>query len=153
MTTRDPVWEGLAEGFSKDLNGHLASVLPLKEYQSLHVGCDSKNYTGYSLMVTTVCVREKGSGVIVAYRRDKQGAFDTVRDRLFAECYTLLDLAQDIHSRTGIAPTVHVDINPLKEYKSNNSYDEITGILKGCGYNVVTKPHAWAADIADMFTR
>ena len=104
-------------------------------------------------MVTTVCVREEGSGVIVAYYKEKQGAFDTVRDRLFAECYTLLDLAQDIHSRTGISPSVHVDINPLKEYKSNTVYEEITGILKGCGFEVITKPNAWAADIADMFTR
>jgi len=153
QVTDNSAWVGLGGEEIKDIRELLDQLTPLREDCSLHVGVDSKNYSDYSLMVSTICLRQEGSGVIVVYNRKRQQAYKTIRERLYAECYLSLELAQAVESETGIFPTVHVDINPKEGTVSNRSYEELTGMLKGCGCNVVTKPNAWAADIADMFTR
>ena len=48
--------------------------------------------------------------------------------------------------------TVHLDINPDDKYISNKFYKEFVNMVKGCGYKCITKPDAFAASIADMFT-
>jgi len=48
--------------------------------------------------------------------------------------------------------TVHLDINPNDKFLSNKFYKEFVNMVKGCGYKCITKPDAFAAAIADMFT-
>ena len=54
---------------------------------------------------------------------------------------------------TGSSPTIHADVNSRKEALSNRALNVIVGMVKGMGFPVKVKPDAWAADIADMFTR
>ena len=119
----------------------------------MHVGTDSKPYPDSTTMVTTVCFREKGKGVVVAYQKYKITAFPAIRDRLVHETVVSLEVAEALVQFTGDRPTIHADVNPKKEALSNITLDAIIGMIKGMGYPVLVKPEAWAADIADMYTR
>ena len=84
---------------------------------TFHVGTDSKPFKDYTIMSTAICLRQKGSGVLVAYRRLK------------------------------------IDVNIKDETESNKMLSTVEGMIKGMGFESICKPDAWAADIADMFTR
>ena len=53
----------------------------------------------------------------------------------------------------GRTPTIHADVNPHQDAVSSQVVDVVVGMIKGMGYPVLVKPEAWAADIADMYTR
>ena len=120
---------------------------------SLHIGTDTKQTSHYVTVISTICFREKGKGALVAYQKCKTSVFPTVRDRLFYETYVSLEVAAAVLELTGITPTIHADVNPKKDALSNITIDAIMGMIKGMGYPVLVKPDAWAADIADMYTR
>jgi predicted RNase H-related nuclease YkuK (DUF458 family) len=121
---------------------------------NITVGTDSKTYGSLTTMVTALCFREveARNGVIVFYKRDIVPRFSGLRDQLYEETMRSIALAGEVTRLTGSPPNIHVDINPKQDYKSNRYHDEIMGVVMGCNYNPSSKPDAWAADIADMFT-
>ena len=54
---------------------------------------------------------------------------------------------------TGNSPTIHADVNSKKSALSNRMLNVIVGMVQGMGFPIKVKPDAWAADIADMYTR
>ena len=76
-----------------------------------------------------------------------------MRDRLFHETMISLELGDALHDMFNVRATIHADVNPKKGALSNSTVDAIMGMVRGMGYNVLVKPEAWAADIADMYTR
>ena len=120
---------------------------------TIHVGTDTKPTARDVTMISTICFREESKGAVVIYQKSKINVFPTVRDRLFHETFVSLELAAALMDLTGIKPTIHADVNPKKEALSNRTLDAIIGMIKGMGYRVLVKPDAWAADIADMYTR
>lgn len=125
---------------------------PNKTY-SLHVGSDTKPYLTETTLITTICFREEGKGAVVAYQKCQTSVFPSMRDRLFHETYVSLEVADAILELTGERATIHADVNPKKDALSNVTVDAIIGMIKGMGYSCLVKPEAWAADIADMYTR
>jgi predicted RNase H-related nuclease YkuK (DUF458 family) len=119
----------------------------------MHIGTDTNPSSQYVTVISTICFREKGKGAIVAYQKCRTSVFPTVRDRLFHETFVSLELAAALWDLTGLRPTIHADVNPKKDTLSNLTIDAIMGMIKGMGYQVLVKPDAWAADIADMYTR
>ena len=87
------------------------------------------------------------------YQKRKIQSFNSVLDRLLHEAVTSLELAEEVRELTGVRSTIHADVNPDKQNLSNRVTDAIMGMVKGMGYRVLIKPEAWAADIADMYTR
>ena len=63
-----------------------------------------------------------------------------------------IDTAQQIKEKLNVTCSIHIDVNPDENYKSNKFYDELTGLVKGCDFPVAAKHNSWAADIADMYT-
>jgi len=120
---------------------------------TLHIGTDTKPYLDYTTVITAICFREKGKGAIVAYQKCKTSTFPSMRDRLFHETYVSLETAGAILELNGDRATIHADVHPRKDASSNITVDAIMGMIKGMGYPVLVKPEAWAADIADMYTR
>jgi len=120
---------------------------------TFHIGSDSKTYLDYTLVITAICFRELGHGALVAYQKNKIQNFPNITQRLIYEVVISLEGAQLIQEITGHAPTVHADVNPDKTALSNRALSVIIGMVTGMGYPVKVKPDAWAADIADMFTR
>ena len=54
---------------------------------------------------------------------------------------------------TGMPPTIHADVNIKETALSYKMLNVIMGMVQGMGYPIRVKPDAWAADIADMYTR
>jgi predicted RNase H-related nuclease YkuK (DUF458 family) len=120
---------------------------------TFHVGTDSKSYKDHTVVTTTICFRENGSGALVAYQRNKVDNFTNIAERLIHETLVSIEAALMVQDITGTPPTVHSDINTKESALSNRSMSVIMGMVNGMGFPVKVKPNAWAADIADMFTR
>ena len=144
-------WRNLEGDTIEDIRTYVQTYLG-KKY-SMHVGTDTKPGSLSTTVITTICFREEGKGAIVAYQKCETTTFPTVRDRLFHETLVSLEVANVLVELTGCRPTIHADINPKKDTLSNLTIDAIMGMIRGMGYAVLVKPDAWAADIADMYTR
>ena len=130
----------------------------IKEYCSngkytLHIGSDTKPHSDSTTLITTICFREQSKGAVVFYQKQKIKFFTNVLERLLHEVAVSLQIAEEVREATGISPTIHADVNPSEQNLSNRVADAIMGMIKGMGYPVLIKPDAWAADIADMYTR
>lgn len=139
------------EGSSKDLRTHLELLLS-KGYK-IHVGCDSHQYADYTRIVSVICLRKGPNGVITYRKSQNEKPSSTIYLKLQREVLEALKIAEFVASRGFEDITVHLDINPNDKYLSNKFYQEFVNMVKGCGYKCITKPDAFAASIADMFTR
>jgi len=120
---------------------------------TFHVGTDSKSYKDHTVITTTICFREDQNGALVAYQRNKIKNFNNITERLLHETLVSLEAAKMIQEITGTPPTIHADVNSKENALSNKMLNVIMGMVQGMGYPIKVKPDAWAADIADMFTR
>ena len=120
---------------------------------TFHVGTDSKSYSDHTIITTTICFRENRNGALVAYQRNKIKNFNNVMERLLHETIVSLEAAKMVQEITGIPPTIHADVNSKETALSYKMLNVIMGMAQGMGYPIKVKPDAWAADIADMFTR
>ena len=120
---------------------------------TFHVGTDSKSYIDHTIMTTTICFREQKHGALVAYQRNKIDNFNNITERLLHETIVSLEAAQVVQEITGHPPTIHADVNIKENTLSYKMLNVIIGMVQGMGYPIKVKPDAWAADIADMFTR
>ena len=120
---------------------------------TFHVGTDSKSYTDHTIITTTICFRENGNGALVAYQRNKINNFNNITERLLHETIVSLEAAKMVQDITGTPPTIHADVNSKDTALSYKMLNVIMGMVQGMGFPIKVKPDAWAADIADMFTR
>ena len=120
---------------------------------TFHVGTDSKSYTEHTIITTTICFRENGHGALVAYQRNKINNFNNIKERLLHETIVSLEAAKMVQQITGTPPTIHADVNSKDTALSYKMLNVIMGMVQGMGFPIKVKPDAWAADIADMFTR
>ena len=120
---------------------------------TFHVGTDSKSYRDHTIITTTICFRENTSGALVAYQRNKIDNFNNITERLLHETIVSLEAAKMVQDITGTPPTIHADVNSKDTALSYKMLNGIIGMVQGMGFPIKVKPDAWAADIADMFTR
>ncbi len=144
-------WRDLSGNAIGDIREYIKKY-SLEKY-TLHIGTDTKPEFDSVTLISTICFREEGKGAVVAYQKSRTSVFPAVRDRLFHETFVSLELAAALLELTGSRATIHADVNPKKDTLSNTTLDAIIGMIKGMGYPVLVKPEAWAADIADMYTR
>ena len=137
-------WHNLSGETVTDVREEVKKTLNTNRY-TLHIGSDTNPRSDGTTLITTICFREK--------EKRKLNPFISVLDRLIHEAVTSLELAEEIRKLTGVRCTIHADVNPSAENLSNRVADAIMGMIKGMGYPVLIKPNAWAADIADMYTR
>jgi len=145
-------WVTLSGTPIKCINEHITKYFKEGKY-SFHVGSDSKTYTESTTVITTICFREPSHGAIVAYQKTHVPNFSNITLKLLHEAQIAIEAAQIVKEIIGDCPTVHADVNPDKNALSNRSINVIKGIVEGMGFPILVKPNAWAADIADMFTR
>ena len=153
MTILDKApWQTLSGNGIQDVRNEIKKLINTDVY-TMHIGTDTKPRVGETTLITTICFREKGKGALVLYQKRKIQSFNSVLDRLLHEAVTSLELAEEVRELTGVRSTIHADVNPDEQNLSNRVTDAIMGMVKGMGYRVLIKPEAWAADIADMYTR
>jgi predicted RNase H-related nuclease YkuK (DUF458 family) len=139
------------KGLPKDLRAHFE--LFLRKGYKIHVGCDSQQYSDYTRIVSVICFRKGPNGVITYRKSKKEQPSPSVYLKLQREVLEAIKIAQFVASNGFEDITVHLDINPDDKYLSNKFYKEFVNMVTGCGYKCITKPDAFAASIADMFTR
>ena len=120
---------------------------------TFHVGTDSKSYKDHTIITTTICFRENTNGALVAYQRNRINNFNNITERLLHETIVSLEAAKMVQEITGTPPTIHADVNSKDTALSYRMLNVIMGMVQGMGFPIKVKPDAWAADIADMFTR
>ena len=145
-------WNTVSGNQISDIRETLRSYGAHKKY-SLHIGTDTKPHHDSTTLITTICFREQGKGAVVFYQKRKINVFNNVLERLLHEAVISLEVADSVKAYTSLIPTIHADINSKESALSNRVADAIMGMIKGMGYPVLIKPEAWAADIADMYTR
>ena len=120
---------------------------------TFHVGTDSKSYKDHTIITTTICFRENTNGALVAYQRNRINNFNNITERLLHETIVSLEAAKMVQEITRTPPTIHADVNSKDTALSYRMLNVIMGMVQGMGFPIKVKPDAWAADIADMFTR
>jgi len=124
-----------------------------KNNLTFHIGTDSKPFKNFTIVSTAICLREDSKGVIVAYRRKKVKNFHSLAERLMHETTESITVANIVSEVVDCIPVIHSDVNVKESAESTKMMTTISGMVKGMGYEIRLKPNAWAADIADMFTR
>jgi uncharacterized protein len=145
-------WNTMSGNPIGDIRDQLRSYGADKKY-TLHIGTDTKPHHDSTTLITTICFREQGKGAVVFYQKRKINLFNNVLERLLHEAVVSLEIAEGVKEFTSKCPTIHADVNSEEQNLSNRVADAIIGMIKGMGYPVLIKPEAWAADIADMYTR
>ena len=137
-------------GTSPDVQAHLNELIS-KGYK-MHVGCDSHQYADYTRIVSVICLRKGPNGVITYWKTHNEVPSPSIYMKLQREVVVALEIAEFVKDAGYQDVTVHIDINPNDKYLSNKFYKEFVNMVRGCGYKCITKPDAFAASIADMFT-
>ena len=145
-------WVSMGGNPILDIRQHIKRRLD-DDLFTFHVGTDSKSYVDHTIITTTICFREQKHGALVAYQRNKIDNFNNITERLLHETIVSLEAAKMVQEITGIPPTIHADVNTKESALSYRMLNVIMGMVQGMGYPIRVKPDAWAADIADMYTR
>lgn len=100
-----------------------------------------------------------GFATVIVFVRKQQGAFMFINKELSLERYSIkqrmmqevaksIDVAyvlSDTLQQLKVAMEIHVDINPLKNFKSNDALHDAVGYITGMGFDYKVKPLAFAS--------
>lgn len=145
-------WKTL-DGLPVDIVSALADELSTRVDCELHVGTDSQQMGTKTEFVTVAVVVRPRKGARVFYYREKVPRIKSLRERLTREAWLSMELAMELTSTPDIGKpmvemeqlTIHIDANPDPRFKSSAYVQELAGMCVGQGFNVLLKPHAWAA--------
>jgi predicted RNase H-related nuclease YkuK (DUF458 family) len=134
---------------------------PESKYQ-LIVGTDSSEYEGQATFVNVIVVHRKGSGGRFYWRRRYEEPFPSIRERIYEESNQSINLAERVDNAilerlveldVEVSFEVHVDISEDEDNRTSEFVDEITGMIKGYGFDPKTKDEAYGAShTADRYT-
>lgn len=123
----------------------------LKKYPDIeiYIGTDSVD-RGKSIYVTTICFRHPYNGAHVIYKKEIEPKSKNLFTKLWKEVEKTNEVAKFVKPIIGNKILIlDLDLNSLKQYASSIAHDSAKGYLIGLGYNVRTKPQAYAAIAAD----
>ncbi|MGB9847815.1 MAG: ribonuclease H-like YkuK family protein [Minisyncoccia bacterium] len=140
----------------KKLIGEIFSFIqenPTATYK-LVIGTDSLNAADHSDFVTAIIIWRVGNGGRYFWRRIKDKNFKSLRERIYKEVYLSLEIGQQLlkllekNKFYNFDLEIHVDVGQNGE--TRNLINEVTGLVRGCGFLVKTKPESFAASsVAD----
>lgn len=120
----------------------------------LVIGTDSLNAADHSDFVTAIIILRIGNGGRYFWRRIKDKNFKSLRERIYKEVYLSLEIGQQLlkllekNKFYTFDLEIHVDVGQNGE--TRNLINEVTGLVRGCGFVVKTKPESFAASsVAD----
>lgn len=126
---------------------------PTSTYK-LVIGTDSLNTADHSDFVTAIIILRIGNGGRYFWRRIKDKNFKSLRERIYKEVYLSLEIGQQLlkllekNKFYNFDLEIHVDVGQNGE--TRNLINEVTGLVRGCGFLVKTKPESFAAsNVAD----
>jgi len=122
------------------------------------VGTDSQKIEkgGYDF-VSALVIHRMGSGGIYFWKREIYDKKISLKERIYREATMSLQTSEDfvvLFKTNGISRydiQIHVDIGPNGETRS--MINEISGMIRGSGYEVKIKPYSYGASkVADRYT-
>lgn len=130
---------------------------PDERYQ-LVVGSDSQPKNGNGVdFITAIIVHRIGHGGIYFWKKYVHTSPMVLRNRIYEEAILSLTAAEDLlmefkgNGITKYDVEIHVDIG--QNGASREMITEVVGMIKGSGFTVKTKPHAYGASkVADRHT-
>lgn len=137
-------------------------VETIKDYKSkfydieVCIGTDSQN-TNHTKVVTVVAIRNIGHGGVFFYDIEYIDRMDVLSNKIHYETNKSIEMAQrfqKVFEENNIDNEIiiHADIGEYGKTKSLIS--EITGWIKGMGFDCCIKPDSWASSsIADMISK
>jgi predicted RNase H-related nuclease YkuK (DUF458 family) len=114
----------------------------------VYIGTDSVQLRSATNYATAICLWHVGNGAHVIFQRQRLEKTKDLFTRLWIETELSLKVANELRDSIGVESVVDLDINPSEKYKSNMAHDAAMGMVKGYGFEVRTKPDAWAASCA-----
>lgn len=118
------------------------------------IGTDSEAQNGSAHYVSALIVHKKGRGGIYFWNRQKVDKIFSMRQRIWQEALTSLQIAEklvDDFAQMGLRDLdleIHVDVGP--NGPTRELISEIEGMIKANGFKVQTKPSSWGAShVAD----
>ena len=139
--------------------------MPKSEY-SLVIGTDSQERIDAQSrekqiqLITAIVVHRKGWGGRYFWQKRKIKAVSTLREKIYAETLSSLELAYEFVPKIKIELIenmpkyyleIHVDVG--EQGKTREMIKEVVGMISGNGFIVKTKPYAYAASyVADKHT-
>ena len=127
----------------------------LKNYDTVHVGSDSKYYSQGTKFATAIAVYQNPC-VTYWYTKEKQQFMTReIRHRLWTEVEKSIAIAWKIRDKLpNIKIVIHCDINSDDQFPSSVLNQSAFGYVTGCGFEYKNKPGAWCATgCADYHTR
>ena len=127
----------------------------LKNYDTVHVGSDSKYYSQGTKFATAIAVYQNPC-VTYWYTKEKQKFMTReIRHRLWTEVEKSIAIAWKIRDKLpNIKIIIHCDINSDDQFPSSVLNQSAFGYVTGCGFEYKNKPGAWCATgCADYHTR
>ena len=127
----------------------------LKNYDTVHVGSDSKYYSQGTKFATAIAVYQNPC-VTYWYTKEKQQYMTReIRHRLWTEVEKSIAIAWKIRDKLpNIKIVIHCDINSDDQFPSSVLNQSAFGYVTGCGFEYKNKPGAWCATgCADYHTR
>lgn len=121
------------------------------------IGTDSQAHDGYTRVVTVLTVHRKGKGGIFFYHIENVDTFRDLRSKIYFETNQSLEFAKKftdsmLNHEIFYDVCLHVDIG--KCGKTKDLINEISGLVKAYGYDVLIKPESYAASsISDRLTK
>ena len=143
-----------------DQNGVHVNEIELKniisdENRLLFIGTDSHSFGSVWLFATVICCYTPGHGGRFFTKRNRipKENIRTLVDRLLHEAHLSIEAAQEIEKLYDRKPAIHVDV-AKRGALSSKFYTNVTSYVSGMGYEVATKPNAWASSsVADRQAR
>ncbi len=132
---------------------------PINEKKpQLIVGTDSSYSHGKTVFTVAIVVNTMGSGAEYIFKRFTVFRYLTIFEKIYSEAHTSVLVASMLKENGHVDRfselIVHVDANENENAKSSQYYHSIMGMVKGCGFNAVGKPYAFAAtNVADRHCR
>ncbi len=120
----------------------------------LIIGTDSSYSRGRTVFTVAIVVNSMGHGAEYIYKNFNVFRYLPIFEKIYSEAHTSVLVAsmlkQNGHIDRFSEIIVHVDANEDENAKSSKYYHSIMGMVKGCGFNAVGKPYAYAAtSVAD----
>lgn len=146
-------WKKLDRTVVKDIAASVVEACK-GDNKAVFIGTDSQMHDRRQEYVTAIVVYTQGKGGTTFHTKTFTGEPRSLREKLVNEAWLSIFTAWEIQK---ILPdgvdlaAIHADVNPDSKWASSKYHDEIYGLIKGQGFEVVTKPGAWVASYVAEF--
>ncbi|MEX0812189.1 MAG: ribonuclease H-like YkuK family protein [Chitinophagales bacterium] len=135
-----------------DLAEYICQYRQLHPDVEIYVGCDSQNYSRYTVYVSTVLFRFYQNGAHVVYKKEKVNKITAIWPRLWGELERSVDLASYIREHCGYSiKQIDLDFNKSPEFPSFKVYKAAVGYAESMGFTAKAKPDLLFATSAANF--